>query len=324
MTLCPLLDFPVVDGHFHLWQPGRLLYPWLSPDAPPPSFGSADAIRHEIGLEDYRLAMAPAVDIRGGVHVEAGCADPMAETAWVTSQAMPGFVLGHVVQIDMMNESAAGFVNEALTDPFVRGFRMRLNADRRINPGGVAADAARYTPAFAAMEAAGTVFDLSIFPGQAAEAARLAARWPGLTFVLNHLGWPRIETGQDSFSNWRSMIRTLAKHRNVAIKLSMLWPIDRAWRADRLRPFVLEAIESFGPERTIWGSNFPIETIFGKPGEQIAVLLEILNEVDGAALEDIFRRSACRIYGIEQGACGAAGQQRPNLDQCEEATSRYH
>lgn len=299
MTLAPLLDFPVVDGHFHLWQPGRLLYPWLSPDAPPPSFGSADAIRRDIVLEDYCSAMAPAVDIRGGVHVEAGCADSMMETTWVKSQAMPGFVLGHVVQIDMRNEGVADFVDATLTDPFVRGFRMRLNADRRINPSGATADAAQYAPAFAAMEAAGTVFDLSIFPGQAAEAARLAERWPGLTFVLNHLGWPRIETGQDSFSNWRPMIRSLAEHQNVAIKLSMLWPIDRAWRIDRLRPFVLEAIESFGPERTIWGSNFPIETIFGRPGEQIAVLLEILNKANRAALEHIFQRSACRIYGIE-------------------------
>lgn len=324
MTLCPLLDFPVVDGHFHLWQPGRLHYPWLAPDAPPASFGSVDAIRRDIGLEDYLSAMAPAVDIRGGVHVEAGCADPMAETAWVKSQAIPTFALGHVVQIDMMNEGVADFVNAALTDPFVCGFRMRLNADRRINPDGATADAAQYVPAFAAMEAAGTVFDLSIFPGQAAEAARLAERWPGLTFVLNHLGWPRIETGQDSFSNWHSMIRTLARHQNVAIKLSMLWPIDRAWRADRLRPFVLEALDSFGPERTIWGSNFPIETMLGKPGEQIAVLLEVLAEANRAALEDIFGRSACRIYGIEQGECGAVGRHRPNLGQCEEATSRYH
>ncbi|MFC7705406.1 amidohydrolase family protein [Plastorhodobacter daqingensis] len=292
-----LLAFPVADSHFHLWDPEMLPYPWLSADARPPSFGDTGALRRPFARKDYLAAFDGVLDLCAGVHVEAGCADPLGEAQWVSTQARADFVIGHVAQIDLRAKGGEELARWEGRVPPV-GFRMRLNADRAINASGEPPDSDHFTSVLAMLNARRAVFDLSIFPEQGDAAARLAARWPEIRFVLNHLGWPRIASGRDSFATWRNMMRQLSVVPNVVVKVSMLWPIDPAWRPEIIRPFLREALELFGPERLAWGSNFPIETCFGTIEHQLESLLEVLCDLPGPALEQIFRITTCQTYGL--------------------------
>jgi len=84
----------------------------------------------------------------------------------------------------------------------------------------------------------------------------------------------------------------------VALKVSGLWPIDRRWNAQTLRPFVRDAIEWFGFERCMWASNYPIESLMCSIPQQIAVLDRIVADATAEERHRLFNATAREIYRL--------------------------
>lgn len=300
MPVTRLLDFPVIDAHFHLWDRTANSYPWLAEDSPRPALGDHRPLMRNITLADHRAAIGRLLDIAGGVHVEANCADPAGEADWFAGvAAAAAFPLVHVARVEMTRLDAAEAIAAMARRPCVRGIRMRLNADPRIAARGGIADEPAFRQAFAVLAEHGLLFELSLLPPQAEEGDRLARAFPDTALVLNHLGWPRIAEGLDDFDGWRAAMRRLAGCANITVKLSMLFPIDRAWRQEVIRPFVEETLTIFGSDRVMWGSNYPIESVMGPAERQLTALLDCLSGLDQAALEAVFRRNAARVFAID-------------------------
>ncbi|MEQ9814110.1 MAG: amidohydrolase family protein [Azospirillaceae bacterium] len=294
-----LLGFPVVDAHFHLWRRGENPYPWLADDSPAPALGDHRPLMRDFTLANHRSEIGRLVDLAGGVHVEAGCADPAAETAWIERvAAAAGFPLVHVARVDMTADDAGPSIRDLAQHDVVRGFRMRLNADPKIAGRGGIADEPDFRRAFAVLAETGRLFELSLYPPQAGEGERLARDFPDTALVLNHLGWPRIAAGHDSFAEWRDYMRRLAACPNVTVKLSMLFPIDRDWRTDAIRPFVEETLALFGAGRVMWGSNYPVETVMGAAEAQLTALLDCLDVLSDGELQAVFRTTAARVFAL--------------------------
>jgi predicted TIM-barrel fold metal-dependent hydrolase len=294
-----LLDLPVVDAHLHWWDRTANPYPWLAPGSPRPALGDHRALMRDRRAADWLEEIGVLLPVVAGVHVEAGCADPLAEARWVAEEAArAGLPVVHVARVDLTRADARERIAELAALDHVRGLRMRLNADPRIAGRAGIADEPAFREGFAELARHGLLFELSIFPPQAAEGVRLARDFPGVPIVLNHLGWPRIEEGLDDRAGWRAAMAALAACPGLTVKLSMLFPIDRAWRAEVIRPFVLETLELFGPERVMWGSNWPIETVMGAARDQLLALVGILGGLDRGALEAIFRTTAARVYRL--------------------------
>lgn len=299
MSATRLLDFPVVDAHFHLWDRAANGYPWLAPGSPRPALGDHAALMRSFTLADHRADVGAWLDVVAGVHVEAGCADPLAESRWVAGRcAAAGFPAVHVARVDLTAPDAGPRVDALAAVPGVRGVRMRLNADPRIAGRAGIADEPVFRQGFAAVARHGLSFALSLYPPQAGEGVRLARDFPETAFVVDHLGWPRIGEGLDTAEDWRRAMTAFAACPNVTLKLSMLWPIDRAWRRAAIEPFVLEALSVFGPDRVMFGSNYPVETVMGETGDQLATLVDILGGVGRAGLEAVFRGTAARVFGL--------------------------
>ncbi|GGS44327.1 amidohydrolase family protein [Streptomyces violaceus] len=147
----------------------------------------------------------------------------------------------------------------------------------------------------AAVADAGLVYDLVVLPHQLPACARAAADLPGLTFVLDHLGKPPIASGD--LDPWASGLRALAALPNTVGKLSgLVTEADLAsWTVEDLRPYADVALEAFGPERLMYGSDWPVSTLAATYGEILDVTRRL---IDPHYHTQILAATATRVYGL--------------------------
>ncbi|MCT9140802.1 amidohydrolase family protein [Streptomyces violarus] len=147
----------------------------------------------------------------------------------------------------------------------------------------------------AAVADAGLVYDLVVLPHQLPACARAAADLPGLTFVLDHLGKPPIATGD--LDLWASGLRALAALPNTVGKLSgLVTEADLAsWTVEDLRPYAEMALEAFGPDRLMYGSDWPVCTLATSYGDTLGLVRRLTSEHDH---EQILATTATRVYGL--------------------------
>jgi predicted TIM-barrel fold metal-dependent hydrolase len=143
------------------------------------------------------------------------------------------------------------------------------------------------------------VFDLQCYPNQFAEAAELAQAFPDTSIVIDHLGMP-IARDVAGVALWRASVAPLAGCENVTMKVGGLGMIERVWTRDGIRPFVVGALELFGPDRCMFESNFPVEALFADVPTMVADCEAICLELGlGSAERDaFFAGTAERVYRI--------------------------
>ncbi|MGP4005261.1 amidohydrolase family protein [Streptomyces sp. 4N124] len=147
----------------------------------------------------------------------------------------------------------------------------------------------------AAVADAGLVYDLVVLPHQLPACAKAAADHPDLTFVLDHLGKPPIASGRQE--PWASAVRTLAALPNTVCKLSgMVTEADpRSWTVDDLRPYADTVLDAFGPDRLMFGSDWPVCTLAATYGEVLSSARELTDPSDRSR---IFETTATRVYDL--------------------------
>jgi predicted TIM-barrel fold metal-dependent hydrolase len=246
-----------LDTHLHLLYPERLHYDWTA---------ELPALRHSFHLQSY-LGEARSLNIGSALYMEADVreAEIEAETRLVEELAQDpsGRILGAIASCrpeSTDTKAFASFVERTTANPLIRGFRRVLHTQ----PGELASSE-RFRANLRLLTAHGHPFDLCVLTSQLAQAAELAGSLPRATFVLDHCGIPPIASGE--FEYWREQIRALATLPNVHCKISGViaygdpsrWPGDDiAAVADDLRPYIEQVIHSFGWQRVVWGSDFPV------------------------------------------------------------------
>jgi L-fuconolactonase len=282
----------IVDAHHHLWDLARG-YDWLDDPA-------VASIRRDATVADLRTELR-AAGVARTVLVEAGRCDA-AE-------------VGEFLAIAGATEEIAGVVGWAdLTDPALA----EVLAAHRAGPGGrrlvgVRAqvqgepdpDYLRRSDVHRGLSTvgdAGLAYDLVVRVDQLAGAAAAARAVPALTYVLDHLGKPRIRDGAAGLREWREAVGPLAAAPNVVAKLSGLvteadW---RQWTVADLRPFVHTALELFGAERLMFGSDWPVCLLAASYGDVLRSLREALADVTTPAEQEaIFSGTAARAYRLD-------------------------
>lgn len=142
---------------------------------------------------------------------------------------------------------------------------------------------------------AGLVYDLVVLPHQLPVCAKAAASLPELTFVLDHLGKPSIASG--AFEPWASDVRTLAVLPNTVCKLSgMVTEADPdSWTVDDLSPYAETVLDAFGPDRLMFGSDWPVCTLAATYGEVLDAAHQLTDAQDRI---QIFETTAVRVYDL--------------------------
>jgi L-fuconolactonase len=147
---------------------------------------------------------------------------------------------------------------------------------------------------------AGLVYDLLVRERELPAARVVAERLPELTLVVDHLAKPRIREG--AMEPWAGGLAALARHPNVACKVSGLvteadW---RAWTPAQLVPYVAHAAEVFGPERLLFGSDWPVCLLAAGYAEVVAAATEALGRagLGPAEREAVLGANARRLYRL--------------------------
>ncbi|GAA2915291.1 amidohydrolase family protein [Streptomyces mexicanus] len=150
----------------------------------------------------------------------------------------------------------------------------------------------------AAVADAGLVYDLVVLPHQLPACVEAAAALPGLTFVLDHLGKPPVAQGD--LEPWASAVRALAALPHTVGKLSgLVTEADPAgWTPADLRPYADVALDAFGPDRLMFGSDWPVCTLAASYEEVLHTARTLTDRLTATECEQVFTETARRVYGL--------------------------
>jgi L-fuconolactonase len=278
-----------VDAHHHLWDPDRRAYPWMDE--------SVAAIRRPFGVEDLEAAAGPQ-GFEETVVVQAVSSVEETEELLAVA-ATSGRVAGVVGWVDLAGPEVASTVAALRARPggqALVGVRHQVHDEP--DPGWLLRD--RVLAGLAAVADAGLVYDLLVRERELPAARAVAQRLPELTLVVDHLAKPRIR--EQAMDPWAGELAALARQPNVACKVSGLvteaaWD---AWTPEQLVPYVRHAVDVFGPERLLFGSDWPVCLLAAGYGEVVAATTEALERAGlGPAERDaVFGANARRLYRL--------------------------
>jgi predicted TIM-barrel fold metal-dependent hydrolase len=262
-------DFPIIDPHQHFWDLGRNYYPWLSDPKPIPfRYGDYSVLKRNYLPPDYRRD-AGALNIVKTVHVEAlwDRSDPTGETRWLDEVArehgLPSAVIG-AAYFDRPD------IDEVLAkharSPLVRGVRnFPASAETVAQQSRGAAgsmDDPKWRRGYALLEKYRFSFDLQTPWWHFDAAAALAGDFPKTQIVIVHTGMPS-DRSTEGLAAWRAALETVAAQPNVAIKVSGLGRRGLPWTLTANGGIIRDAINIFGPERAMFASNYPVDSLAG-------------------------------------------------------------
>jgi L-fuconolactonase len=279
---------PIIDAHHHFWDPDSGDYDWLS--------GPFQPIRRIFGPTE----LAPAVaefGIAGTVLVQTWHSLDESWDYLATAQRTP-FVAGVVAWVDLTDpkvDETLAALKASAGGKFLVGIRhllhLEADPDWLLRP-----DARR---GLAAVADAGLVYDLVGNTIHLPAMLRTVADFPNLRFVLDHIAKPDIKGAVRE--PWATLMRGFAPHRDhVWCKLSgMITEADWArWSPEDLKPYVLEVLDIFGPDRCMFGTDWPVCLVAGSYAQVVGALRACLAERDDAQREQIFGRSAIAAYRL--------------------------
>jgi predicted TIM-barrel fold metal-dependent hydrolase len=299
----------VVDAHHHIWRVTDL--PWLQGPMVPRIFGPYEPLRRDYLMDDY-LRDAATEGVAASVYVQTnwGPDHVVDEIRWVQSvyeeYGWPQAVVGSA---DLFAPDAGKvFLHQGRISPLLRGTRLQLHwhDDERFRFAS-APDRMRdrvFRENIGRLAELGWLFELQVFPSQMVDAARLVADFPGTTFVLVHAGM--LESSAERYVRpWRAGLELLAEYPNVIAKLSGIGTFVHCVDESLIALVAKTTVELFGSERCMFGSNFPIESLWTDYHTLMQVWLRVLAEFPVRVRRDVLGQTARRVYSLPKDASGA-------------------
>lgn len=290
----------IVDSHFHIWRQADL--PWLLGPMQPRIFGPYEPIRRDYPVAEYFADCRPS-GVTEAVYVQANWAPArhLDEVAFVSQASEEtGFPIAIVAYADMLAGDVRPQLDALARNPRVRGVRMQLhwhdNPLYRFASGADLCREPKLQAHIGRLADYGFSFDLQVFAPQMEGAAELARSCPRVTFVLQHAGMLE-DLSPEGIAAWREGMRLLAAQPNIVSKLSGLGTFLRRNDPQHIAFIVAETLALFGPERCLFGSNFPIEKLWTTYPELVGAHRAAVPQ---HAADHVFGHTARRVYRLAQ------------------------
>lgn len=273
----------IIDAHQHCWRLRRPECRWPGADLP--------GLYRDFSPADIEAEAKP-LGVKGSILVQSQPDDR--DTDYLLELASQSdFILGVVGWVDLKAEQASDRIAQLVRNPKLCGLRPMLQDmaqdDWIVDPA--------LAPAIEAMVGADLVFDALVFSRHLPYLEEFAGRYPELRIVLDHAAKPPIAAG--SGADWRAGVTRLASKANIYCKLSgLLTEASPDQGATELQPWVEALLELFGPERLLWGSDWPVVNLAADYRAWLEMSRQLLSGLSQAQHQKIFADTAKAVYRV--------------------------
>ena len=277
----------VIDAHHHLLDPARFDYPWLTPELA--------AIDRRFGPEDLAPELATA-GIDRTILVQT-IASLVETREFLATAATVPFIGGVIGWVDLTDPGISGTLDALRAGPggeWLVGIRHQVHdepdPDWLLRP-----DVRR---GLAAIGAADLAYDLLVRPRELPAALVVARDMPDLRFVIDHLAKPPIRSG--ALEPWASLLRPFGELPNASSKLSgLVTEADPAsWQVDDIAAYVEAALETFGPGRLLFGSDWPVCLLAAAYADVVGAARDLTADLSNAERAAVFGGAAEAVYRL--------------------------
>jgi len=294
---------PIIDTHQHLWDLSKFRLPWAADVA---------LLNRSYVTADY-LAATAGLNVVKAVYMEVDVASDqkLAEAEYIIDlcQRDDNPTVAAVISGYPSEPGFADYINRFAGNPYVKGLRQVLHVPE--TPRGYC-----LTPAFVAgvqrLGELGMSFDLCMRADELADAMKLVDQCPNMQFILDHCGNadPYIVAGTTTAndaanppdhtrSQWIDDIQALAQRSNVVCKISgVVARVRPGWTAQDLAPTINHCLDAFGPDRVIFGGDWPVCTLGAAYNEWVNALKTVIAPRREAEQRKLLHDNALRIYGL--------------------------
>lgn len=283
-------DFPIVDSHVHLLDPGRFGYAWTA---------GAPSLNRKKLPADLDAAAAP-VKIEQIVFVEVDVDLPqhLDEAAWVQklAEADPR-ITGIVAALPLERGKAVeADLDALLKNKRLRGIRRLIqnqpDPDFCIKPD--------FLDGLKLLAQHDLVFDICVFHHHLPNVIKMVEACPDVRFVLDHIGKPAIKDGL--LDPWRQHMKALAGHENVYCKISGVAneADHKNWTREQLKPYIAHAIEVFGFDRAYYGGDWHVMELAIDYPEWVAIVDWVTEGASPEEKRKLFRETGIRWYRLDR------------------------
>lgn len=283
-----------MDAHCHFWKTERGDYGWLDPANP-----ALAPIFRDFAPDDM-LPLNEAAGISGVVTVQA--APTVAESRYLLSlaEATP-LIKGVVGWVDLSRAEAVEDIHELAAHQAFKGVRPMLQDIEDINW----LSTAPRPEVIAALKETGLRFDALVLPQHLEVLLEFALKHPDLPIVIDHAAKPALAAGPDDprHDMWQCGMKRLAEETGAFCKISGLLtemaPAQISEADAILHPYIDNLLEWFGPERLMWGSDWPVLTLAAPHADWNSLSARLLADLEEADLARIHAGTAAKFYGLE-------------------------
>jgi len=283
-----LPNFPIIDSHVHIYDPGYLNYHWIKhvPQLDKPHL-TTDFTRLTAGVEVDKIVFVE-VDVAAHQHLD--------EARWVAQQAqMDDRLRGMVASMPLENgpaveEDLAAYAEIAIA----RGARRLIESHS--HPGWCLREA--FVEGVKLLPKYGLTFDLCLFHRQLSEVIQLVRLCPEVKFIVDHIAKPAIKACITE--PWRGQMRILAKLPNVWCKISgVVTEADHlAWTAEQVIPYIAHAIDCFGFDRVLFGGDWPVSELATTYKGWVDLVDRVVAGSSESEIRKLYRDNAIELYRL--------------------------
>lgn len=281
---------PIVDTHLHLWDLDRFKLPWVRQGTPlARSYVMKDFLT---AVEGLNVVKAVYMEVDVEVSQQRAEAEYVFEICRQNNTPMKAAVISGRPASDGFRAYLEGFKGNR----YLKGLRQVLHVEG--TPPGYCL-APSFVRGIRLLGDMGLSFDLCMRSADLGDGVKLVEACPNTRFILDHCGNMNVQAKDRS--QWQRDIERLARANNVVCKVSGIVASARPekWTADDLAPIINHTLQSFGPDRVMFGGDWPVCTLAATYRQWVDALKTIVRQRPTAEQRKLFHDNATRFYGLQ-------------------------
>jgi L-fuconolactonase len=276
---------PVIDAHHHLWNYDTEDYAWIGPEM--------NVLRRDFMPADLHIEMQQA-GVDGAIAVQAR--QTLQETEWLLSLAAQNeFMRGVVGWAPLIDAAVSDDLERLAAQPKLKGIRHVLQDE----PDDFYMLRNDFNAGITQLRRFDLVYDVLIFERHLPQTIQFLDRHPDQVFVIDHIAKPRIREGL--LSPWRENLKELARRSHCFCKLSgVLTEADwQNWRPEGIHPYLDAALDAFGPNRCLFGSDWPVLLLADSYAGWVATVKNFVSRLSSTEQARVLGGTAAEFYRLD-------------------------